>query len=118
MHPLRQPLLHLLRHRLLRYLGHGTLARGMALRSGKAGVVDLIRDGLFDALGELFLEDLGDYAGAGGVGLVGSLGHGCWGWGVVVRMGGWVGLIDIWMGGMDLDGFVIVIVIVGGECVV
>ena len=43
---------------------------------GSAGVVDLVGDFLFDFLGEYFLELLGDDAGAGGVGLIGSLRHG------------------------------------------
>ena len=80
MHLLRQHLLRLLRHRLLRHLGHGAVARRVALGARGAGVVDGVRDRLFDFLGEHLLELLGHDAVAYGVGLVGSLRHGGCGW--------------------------------------
>ena len=79
MHFLRHHLLRLLGNSLLRYLGHRTVARRMALGSGDARVVDHVGDFLFDGLGELLLELLGHDAVAYGVGLVGSLRHGL-GW--------------------------------------
>ena len=85
MHFLRQHLLGLLGHRLLRYLGHRAVARGMALGSRGAGVVDHVGDFFFDGLGELLLEFLGHDAVAYGVGLVGSLRHGL----VWFGFGGW-----------------------------
>ena len=98
MHLLGQHLLSLLGHRLLRYLGHRAVARGMALGSGDARVVDRVGDLLFDGLGELLLELLGHDAVAYGVGLVGSLRHGlgwfwgCWWWrvGFVCGFGLWM----------------------------
>lgn len=75
MHLLRQDFLGLLRHRLLRYLGHRAVARSVTLRSSGAGVVDGVGDFLFDALGEFLLEFLGHDAAAYGVGLVCSLRH-------------------------------------------
>ena len=90
MHFLGQHLFGLLGHRLLRYLGHRAVARGMALGAGDARVVDHVGDLLFDGLGELLLQLLGHDAVAYGVGLVGSLRHDLvwfglvWFWGVLV----------------------------------
>ena len=75
MHLLRQHLLDLLRHRLLRYLGHDAVARRMAIGTRGAGVVDGVGDFLLDGLRELLLEFLGHDAVAYGVRLVCSLRH-------------------------------------------
>ena len=72
---LRQHLLSLLWHRLLRYLGHSTVTRSMALCSSDARVMDGVGNYLLDFLGELLLQLLGNDAIAYGVRLVGSLGH-------------------------------------------
>ena len=102
MHFLRQHLLDLLGHRVLRYLGHRAVARGMALGAGDARVVDHVGHSLFDGLGELLLELLGHDAVAYGVGLVGSLRHGAvWFWGVgLVLVESW--LCVLWIDG-DVD---------------
>ena len=57
-----------------------------------ASVVDGVGHFLFDFLGELLLELVGDDAGAGGVGGVGSLRH-CGGGGVVGESV--CGLVDV-----------------------
>lgn len=75
MHLVRQDLLGLLGHRLLRGLGHCAVASSMALGS-IAGVMDKVGNCLFDTFGELLLEGLGDDAVAYGVGSVGSFRHG------------------------------------------
>ena len=72
---LRQHFLNLLGHRLLRYLGHSTVTRSMALCPSDARVMDGVGDFLFDFLGELLLQLLGNDAVAYGVGLVGTLRH-------------------------------------------
>lgn len=71
----RQDLLGLLRHGLLRGLGHCAVASSMAL-GWIAGVMDGVGNCLFDACGELLLDGLGDDAVAYGVGSVGSFRHG------------------------------------------
>jgi len=81
MHLLRQDLFSLLRHGLLRSLGHYAVASGMAHTSvtgrigADASIVDTVRNFLFDFLRENFLELLGHNAVAYGVGGVGSLRH-------------------------------------------
>ena len=99
MHFLRQHLLNLLRHRLLRYLGHRTVARRMALGARDARVVDHVGHFLFDGLGELLLQLLGHDAVAYGVGLVGSLRHG---FGLGLGGAGGVGLV-FWALDCDVD---------------
>lgn len=79
MHPLRQHLLDLFRHRLLRRLGHLRIPRRVRhprvvsrLAQG-TGVVDAVGDFFLDLLGEFFLEFGGDDGGAGGVGAGGGV---------------------------------------------
>lgn len=86
MHLLGQHFLDLLRHRLLRHLGHDAVTGRVALRASGAGIVDRVGHFLFHGLGEHLLQFLWHDAGAYGVGLVGSLRHVDRGWNVRVKM--------------------------------
>jgi len=69
---IRQSALKALRGELLNLLWHDALTSGVGLTTLRSGVVDSVRDRLFDSLGKLFLGRVWDNGVASGVGCVGA----------------------------------------------